>query len=154
MSITRKRTFWVSLVAGSVFAAALLVFGKNRYQRSSVPHRLRPRVAGGKSSLLTWRFNNRIATLPPGHTLRTQLSSPAVVHWTANQWDVVEDTRTTEISPGVHVADLATEQLPPGTLVQFTFYWPGVNRWEGGDFELRVEPAAGDMVRTALGQQD
>ncbi len=154
MSITLKRTFWVSLAAGSAFAAALLVIGRNRYRRSSVPHRRRPRVSDGKSRLLTWRFNNRITTLPLGHTLRMQLSSPAVVHWTANQWDVVEDTRTAEISSGVHVADLATEQLPPGTLVQFTFYWPGVNRWEGGDFEVRVEPAAGEMVRTALGEQD
>jgi hypothetical protein len=65
----------------------------------------------------------------------------------------VEDTRTTEIAAGVHVADLATEALPPGARVQFTFYWPAVNRWEGGDFELRVGPAAGEMARTALGEQ-
>jgi hypothetical protein len=154
MSITRKRTFWVSLAAGSVFAAALLAIGKSRHRRTSIPHGRAPRGAGGKSRLPAWRFSDRMATLPPGRALRIQVSSPAMVHWTANQWDAVEDTRTTEIAPGVHVADLATEKLPPGARVQFTFYWPGVNRWEGGDFEVRVEPAAGKMVRTAPGEPD
>jgi hypothetical protein len=153
MRITRSRAFWLSFAAGSAFAATLAVIGRSRYRRRSAPQRRRPDVEDCTSRLRTWRFNDRIATLPAGHTLRIELSSPGMVHWTANQWDAVEDTRTTEIAPGVHVADLATEALPTGARLQFTFYWPAVNRWEGGDFEMRVGAPAGELARTALGKQ-
>jgi len=61
----------------------------------------------------------------------------------------VEDTHTTGIAAGVHAADLATEELTPGTRIHFTLYWPEVNRWEGEDFELVVEPASGGAARGA-----
>ncbi len=79
--------------------------------------------------------------LPAGQKLRIELTTPAVVHWTVDQWDTAHDTRTTPDN-GVHVADLPTASLKNGTRIQFTFFWPEVNRWEGEDFELIVEEGA------------
>ncbi len=79
--------------------------------------------------------------MPPGENLRIELANPAVVHWTVDQWDTAHDTRTGPKN-GIHAAELPTAELKPGTRVQFTFFWPEVNRWEGEDFELRVEEGA------------
>jgi hypothetical protein len=130
------------VAAGCSVATALFMIRKRSYRLRAALHGYRTLVADNMPRLATWRFDRRFRTLPAGSTLRTQLDSPAVVHWTVNQWDTVEDTHTTEIAPGVHVADLATEDLPPATRVHFTFYWPDVKRWEGADFELRIEAAA------------
>ena len=39
---------------------------------------------------------------------------------------------------GIHIADLATNALPEGKQVKFTFYWPDADHWEGADFIVRV----------------
>jgi hypothetical protein len=142
MNFSRNRNFWISVAAGCSVAAALFLMRRRSHQLRAALHGYQTRVVHNMSRLTTWRFDHRLRTLSAGNTLRTELESPAVVHWTVNQWDAVEDTHTTEIAPGVHVADLATEGLPPATRVQFTFYWPDVKRWEGEDFELRIEAAA------------
>lgn len=144
MRLVRNKTFWLLLATGSALGAALLVMRRrsSAYGRPSIPHGYRTRVVADRSRVRAWRFDQPFPTLAAGNTLRIETLMPAVVHWTVNQWDGVEDTHTTEIDEAVHVADLATEDLPPGTRVQFTFYWPAVNRWEGQDFELRIEPAA------------
>jgi hypothetical protein len=150
MNFARNRNLWISVAAGAFLAAAVVtVRNRSPRRKGALFGRYRPRVFGGPSGLLAWRFDHQFRTLPAGKVLRMEFESPAVVHWTVNQWDHVEDTRTTEIAPGVHVVDLATEKLKPGARVQFTFFWPGVNRWEGEDFELKIEPAKGEAARTA-----
>jgi hypothetical protein len=144
MNFARNRNFWISVAAGSFLAAAVFTVRKRARREAHRTH--------GDPSRLAWRFDHQFRTLPGGDTLRVATQTPAVVHWTVNQWDSVEDTHTTEIMPGVYIADLATESLPPGTRVQFTFYWPGVNRWEGEDFDLRIE-AASERMWTAKGTQ-
>ncbi len=99
-----------------------------------------------------WRFDRRSDVLPPGRKLRLETVSPAVVRWTCNQWDTVYDTRTALDAAGRHTADLATEELPPGTRVQFTFYWPEVKRWEGEDFALTVQAGGAHELRRAAAE--
>ncbi|HVX66435.1 MAG TPA: hypothetical protein VHA11_07530 [Bryobacteraceae bacterium] len=142
MRLRPGKAFWLSAAAAS--AVALVVLARRRARRDAlpVPAAYRTRIAGDASQRVAWRFDRRFRTLPAGKALRIETGSPALVHWSTNQWDSVEDTHTTEIARGVHVADLATEELPPGVRVTFTFYWPEVNRWEGEDFEIRIEAAA------------
>ncbi|HEX8984472.1 MAG TPA: hypothetical protein VF767_03540 [Bryobacteraceae bacterium] len=151
MKWKRRKAFWVSLGVGSAMAAFLLVARRRGmgWRRQAAPHGYRTRIAGDAGQRVTWRFDRRSGSMPPGSTLRIELDSPALVHWTANQWDTVEDTHTTGIAAGVHAADLATEELSAGTRIHFTLYWPEVNRWEGEDFELVVEAAGGGAARTA-----
>lgn len=86
-----------------------------------------------------WRFNNKSKTIPAGKRLRIEVLAPAVVHWSDNEWNTVYDTGTRDTGLGVHVADLPTNKLPPGTTIVFTFYWPDANRWEGVDFAMHVQ---------------
>jgi glucoamylase len=74
-----------------------------------------------------WRFNNKCRRIR------------AVVHWSVDGWQNVEDTPTKDSGLGTHFADLDTARLKPGDGVVFTLYWPGPDRWEGADYELAVE---------------
>jgi glucoamylase len=90
------------------------------------------------SRLSPWRFNHKVRALPAGRTLRVETLAPSVVHWSADGWATVHDDATRDSGLGVHLVDLATSALPPGSLVRFTFYWPGAARWEGADFSVTV----------------
>ena len=90
------------------------------------------------STLAVWRFNHKTRELPRGRTLRVETLAPATVHWSGDGWRTARDTVTRDSGLGVHVADLATEALPAGGDVRFTFYWPDAARWEGEDFSVRI----------------
>ncbi len=86
----------------------------------------------------TWRFNQKCRTIARGKTLRIEALAPARVHWSADGWRTLRDTETRDTGLGVHCADLLTAGLPPGTRIDFTFYWTGAGRWEGEDFRVSV----------------
>ena len=91
------------------------------------------------SSLIVWRFNHKVRSMSPGWALRIQVLAAAIVHWSVDGWTTVHDTETRGTTLGVHVADLGTAHLGSGDRVDFTFYWPEANRWEGTDFLVRIE---------------
>ena len=101
------------------------------------------RYALGKtgSDLAVWRFNNVATTLVAGKRLRIEVMAPARVHWSPDGWATARDTDTRPTSFGVHVADLDTAELPVGSAVVFTFFWPDAGHWEGRNFSLRVVEA-------------
>jgi len=86
-----------------------------------------------------WRFNNKVRTMPARRTLRVETLVKAIVHWSVDGWRTVRDTATDDTTLGVHVVDLPTIRLRRGDRVDFTFYWPEVDRWEGTDFIVCVE---------------
>ncbi|HZB95318.1 MAG TPA: glucan 1,4-alpha-glucosidase [Herpetosiphonaceae bacterium] len=93
-----------------------------------------------KSNLFVWGFNHKIPTMPARQKLRLEVRAPAIVHWSADGWKTTHDTPTWPTGLGVHVADLPTERLSAGETVTFTFHWTEVDRWEGTDFEVKIEP--------------
>ena len=96
-------------------------------------------VQGVTSCLLIWRFNNKVRTMPERKVLRIETLVPATVHWSADGWQTVHNTATSDTTLGVHVADLDTVTLRIGDRVDFTFHWSGEDRWEGADFVVCVE---------------
>ncbi|MEJ2698345.1 MAG: glycoside hydrolase family 15 protein, partial [Desulfuromonadales bacterium] len=94
-----------------------------------------------ESSYRVWRFNHTIRVLRAGRGLRIETIARAVVHWSADGWKTVQDADTRDTGLGIHLADLATESLPAGARIQFTFFWSEVSRWEGTDFMVRVVSA-------------
>ena len=90
------------------------------------------------SPRLTWRFNHKLRSLPPGKILRIELMAPAVIRWTADDWQTCQEIKTLDDGLGIHLADLQTKALPEGTQIKFTFYWPNADRWEGKDFMVRI----------------
>jgi glucoamylase len=61
------------------------------------------------------------------------------VHWGIDGWQTVHDSDTRDTTLGVHLVDLPTVALRAGNRVDFTFYWPDEQRWEGVDFCVHVE---------------
>jgi glucoamylase len=98
----------------------------------------RYQVEGIGSPYAIWRFNHKCQRIPIGKTLRLEVLAPAIVHWSTDGWQTVQDTGTRDTDLGVHVADLANSELSPGTQLQFTFFWPEVERWEGVNFTVEV----------------
>jgi glucoamylase len=86
-----------------------------------------------------WRFNNKTRSVPRNKTLRIVMLSPAVVHWSIDNWRTAHDTNTRDTGLGIHVLDLPTASLLSGGEAVFTFFWPQENRWEGTDFRVKVE---------------
>jgi len=115
-----------SLLDGAIFDQPPLTV--ERYLRRETP-----------SDLITWRFNNKLRTMPAGRSLRIETLAPAVVRWSFDGWRTVHDTATRDTTLGVHVVDLGTRHLKAGAAVELTFYWPEAGRWEGVDFEICVE---------------
>ncbi|MBZ9889916.1 glucan 1,4-alpha-glucosidase [Mesorhizobium sp. BR1-1-3] len=88
------------------------------------------------SPFRTWRFNNKIRTVPAGKTLRVELLAPATVHWSTDNWATAHDSQTVENDFGIHLADLPVSGLPKGSTLTFTFFWPGAGDWENVDFSV------------------
>ncbi|ABE61845.1 Glucan 1,4-alpha-glucosidase [Nitrobacter hamburgensis X14] len=100
--------------------------------------RQRYQVQGQRPRHAIWRFNNKCRRIPAGRVLRIELSSEAVVHWSADDWRNVRDTATADSGLGIHFADLDTEALKPGGTIVFTIHWSAQDRWEGVDYRLDV----------------
>jgi glucoamylase len=87
----------------------------------------------------TWRFNNKARTMTAGRILRVETLAPSLIHWGVNGWRHIQDVDAEDTKLGVWVADLDTRDLPPGSRVDFTFYWPGADHWEHEDFSVTVD---------------
>lgn len=90
------------------------------------------------SSFRSWRFNNKIRSIPAGKVLRVELAARGVVHWSSDKWLTVHDDKTTENAFGVHLVDLSVTGLPPGSTIALTFFWPEASRWENVDFTVDI----------------
>jgi glucoamylase len=91
------------------------------------------------SQLAPWRFNHKLRRMHPGKILRLEVLAPAVVHWSADNWNTVHDTPSQDTALGIYVLDLPTQDFPIGTLLTFTFYWPETDHWEGSDYIVQIQ---------------
>jgi glucoamylase len=90
------------------------------------------------SPLTIWRFNHQIRTLRQGKTLRIETLALAQLRWSGDEWRTATDETSRDTGLGVHVIDLPSEKLHGCGTLQFTFYWPEAERWEGKNFEVKV----------------
>jgi glucoamylase len=88
-----------------------------------------------------WRFNHKLRTMPAGKTLRVETSASARVHWSADGRQAAHSVETHDTGLGMHIADLPTRELPAGTTLALTFYWPEADQWEGVDFTVKISTA-------------
>jgi len=112
------------------------------------------------SPRIVWRLNHKIRSMPAGKILRIETIAPAVIHWSADDWNTVQDLTAHDAGLGIHIADLTTNALPEGKRVKFTFYWPDADRWEGEDFIVQVGslppggPAPAEKTKTDGAQEN
>src|ERR1700722_5362638 len=62
---------------------------------------------------------------PPGGA-----AGPLPLALSVDGWRTVHDTQARNPGLGEYVIDLPTQTLPAGARIDFTFYWPEVDRWE------------------------
>jgi glucoamylase len=97
-------------------------------------------VPAQRQCLEFWKLNRHSPGVAAGQTLRVQAPAPFRLRWTGDEWQTARDTEATATQLGIHFVDLPTapgQQAP----LRFTFYWTTDNRWEGRDYEVRVERA-------------
>ncbi|OBZ95815.1 hypothetical protein ADU59_10725 [Pararhizobium polonicum] len=92
------------------------------------------------STLRSWRFNNKIRSIPAGKTLRLELPARAMVHWSVDGWATSHDTETSENLLGIYLVDLPVAGLSSGSAIVFTFFWPESGDWENIDFTIAIGP--------------
>lgn len=89
------------------------------------------------SKYAVWHFNNQIKTMDIRKTLRIELTSAAVVHWTDDNWSHVHQISTTDCGIGIYYVDINPVIQNPDNLI-FTFFWSTANHWEGKDFTVQL----------------
>jgi glucoamylase len=90
------------------------------------------------ATYFNWRFNNKPRTLPCGKKLRLLLPEPALVHWSFDGWQTVQDSDSTESGWNLHHLDLPTETLAVGQQIVFTFFWKNGARWQEQNYHVTV----------------
>ena len=82
------------------------------------------------------KFNRQVSSMPAGGTLRIQTAAPFQLHWTRNEWQQADDTRSTPTGLENHQfvdIHVSPEQRAP---IRFTFHWTTTGHWEGRDFQV------------------
>jgi len=87
-----------------------------------------------------WSFRHPIRRMPAGKILRIVATDEAAVIWSPDAWASTQtmDTKAIPILETWH-ADLPTDRLISGAVVEFTFQWKRDRRWEGKNFTVVVE---------------
>lgn len=86
-----------------------------------------------------WEVRHQLRRMPQGKTLRFVLASQAIIVWSADHWTSTERTTTLwEESLRLWYADLPTEKLPAGTVIEFTLLWDGGRRPEGRNWQVSI----------------
>ncbi len=96
-------------------------------------------VAKQPCTVFIWSFNHKVRNMPPGMKLRLQTLAPVMAHWSTDGWRTAQDSTARDTGIGIYVVDLPTAKLLSGSSVVFTFYWTEEKRWEGTNFEVKVE---------------
>ncbi len=90
------------------------------------------------SPLEIWKPNRRVRTLSRGTRLRVQAPEPFILHWTTTEWEQTSDTKSTTTSLGIDYVDIPLVE-DDKAFVDFTFYWPRRDRWEGQNFRVTIQ---------------
>jgi glucoamylase len=89
-------------------------------------------------NVAVWRFNNKMRSIAKGCVLRIETHAPSLVHFGVDDWFEAQDIKAVDTGLGMWIADIDTSILSCTRRIDFTFYWPDVNQWEGEDFKILV----------------
>lgn len=106
---------------------------------AAVAERYRSRPARRPREI--WKFNRQPRRIRAGSPFRVQANDAFRLHWSADDWASAADTEASTTRLGVWFVDL---DVQPGQRapIRFTFHWTEARRWEGRDFEVRVDAPA------------
>jgi glucoamylase len=71
-----------------------------------------------------WSFRHQLRQMPHQKILRIIVAAEATTVWSANHWATANKSDTmNRTGLNLWFADLATKDLPDGSVVEFTFFW-------------------------------
>lgn len=91
-----------------------------------------------ESPFAVWRFNHKCSGILVNKILRIETLSPAIVHWSNDNWQTIQDVSTKDTGFGIHIVELPTQTLSVGEKIDFTFFWIETTEWEGSDFTVQI----------------
>ena len=106
-----------------------------------MPLQTKERYLSGKavSNIFIWNFNNQYKYVPERKVLRIQSQASATVKWSIDNWHSTHETFTLDSGVGIHFADIPTSDLPPESIINYTFYWHDAECWENKNYSLAIE---------------
>lgn len=96
-------------------------------------------VNPGRSRYEIWTFRHQLRRMSHGRILRIIVAAGAIIVWSANDWastNRADMTNNSELN--LWFADLPTENCPGCLVIEFTFFWKEVQRWEGRNYSVAV----------------
>jgi glucoamylase len=91
-----------------------------------------------KCNFSVWRFNMQTKKIScQKEFLRIEVLSPALIHFSSDNWSTTNEIETKTCGFDIHVADISIHNLPAGELI-FTFFWKLSNKWEGKNFTVAI----------------
>jgi glucoamylase len=112
-----------STADGKVFDRLFPV--EERYQRGT-PH---PKIE-------VWKWSRQVRSAPAGATLRVQAEARFVLHLSFDGGTTKEERESQSGPLGVFWVDVLLPSVRGAC--EFTFYWPGDERWEGRNFQVEI----------------
>jgi glucoamylase len=89
-------------------------------------------------SLEIWKFNRQVRKVKTGQTLRIHGLTPYQLHWSADNWQTVNQTPATPTKLGISYVDIpigAQQQRA----IDFTFFWTESNNWEQHNYTVLIQ---------------
>jgi glucoamylase len=84
-----------------------------------------------------WKFTRQVRSVKRGYVLRIQAQASFRLHWSADEWNTVNDTSSSVTTLGVEFADIPIAASQQAS-IRFAFFWTTSNSWEGRDFLVSV----------------
>jgi glucoamylase len=98
-----------------------------------------------KSTIEIFRFERQLQAMPAGNRLRILANEHFYLVYTLDDWTTVRSTESRHLGCAGHFADIETAHGKAGKVI-FTFKWRLSDRWEGRNFEVRLDPISREMT--------
>ena len=90
-------------------------------------------------SIEVFRLDRQLKSIVAGKKLRILANEHFFLVWTLDDWKTVQNMESHNLGCAGHFADIETEPGRAGRVI-FTLKWRHENRWEGRNFEVRLDP--------------
>jgi glucoamylase len=87
-----------------------------------------------------FRLNRQVESIIAGRKLRVLAEDSFYLVWTVDDWRTVHRVESRAVGYAGHFADMETEPGKAGRVI-FTIQWRKDQRWEGRNFEVRLDLA-------------
>jgi glucoamylase len=87
-----------------------------------------------------WTLRNPLGRIPQGKTLRVVVGAEAEATWTLDNWATTNQTLASyNDSLNLWFVDMPAAGLAPGETVEFTLFWTAAQRWEGRNWQVKIQ---------------